>query len=272
MASLCVRRTSRASSSGIAVRVLGDGDVVDGSKILRFWRKLEIKIRVAALTTIGIFRRRVRIVRLGSRYGGWLVPVRLMYEGMLVVSAGVGEDTTFDAELVARYNCRIIGIDPTPRAVRHVQRSVASLGDAFNLVEVALSGSDDARPFYPPASPEHVSYSLVDQNGSAAPLMVKTARLSSVMRSLFDGDVPQIGLMKLDIEGAEGEVICDILDSGFRPPVICVEFDRRGLHHMLDTMWRIRRGGYVLVAVEGLNATFIAKNAVGPARGVPDGG
>ena len=73
-----------------------------------------------------IFRSSIRCssdiptVRLGSDYGGWWVPLDLPV-GSFCVSAGVGEDITFDLEIIETFDCSVLAIDPTPKAVT-VQR------------------------------------------------------------------------------------------------------------------------------------------------------
>jgi len=46
-----------------------------------------------------------------------LVPI-----GGTVISAGVGEDISFDLELIRLRNCTVIGIDPTEKAARSSAR------------------------------------------------------------------------------------------------------------------------------------------------------
>lgn len=216
--------------------------------------RVEIHSRRALLRLVGLTRRRVATVRLGSRYGGWVIPDGYINGQSLVVSAGVGEDTTFDEELIELTGCRILGIDPTPRAVAHVL--ARDLGPRFTLCEVAIAGSDGRRLFFPPSIPEHVSYSLVNDGSTAAPLSVETCRLTTILAQ-FSPLNRDPHMVKLDIEGAETEVLKDMSTNGPRPGILCLEFDRPGLHHTVRTLLVIRRMGYRIVAVEGLNASFM---------------
>jgi len=217
---------------------------------------IEVKCRMFVLATLGIFRRRTGIERFGSSYGGWIIPQGLLNNESLVVSVGVGEDTTFDEAIGNQYGCRIVGVDPTPRAAVHVEGAAAGLGRRFSLMSVALSGADGEREFYAPRLEDHVSYSLVHRSARSDALTVRTVRLSTLMRMLGETG-RDIQLLKLDIEGAECEVVADVVRHGPFPQAICVEFDRRGAHHLVRNFVRLVRGGYRLVAVEGLNATFV---------------
>ena len=46
---------------------------------------------------------------IGTQYGGWALNQELVPEGSCVISAGVGEDISFDLFLIKNKNCRIIG-------------------------------------------------------------------------------------------------------------------------------------------------------------------
>ncbi|SHJ95358.1 hypothetical protein SAMN05444404_2983 [Ruegeria lacuscaerulensis ITI-1157] len=61
----------------------------------------------------------LRLVTLGSNYGGWTFLDEGSLQGCAVVSAGLGEDASFDIEFANRYNAKVVIIDPTPRAVAH---------------------------------------------------------------------------------------------------------------------------------------------------------
>ena len=63
--------------------------------------------------------------RLGTRYGGWILPKDIeLNEDSVVYSAGVGEDISFDILLSDKYKCNIILIDPTKRAKKHYDEVV----------------------------------------------------------------------------------------------------------------------------------------------------
>ena len=58
--------------------------------------------------------------KLGTDYGGWLIPKKIsLNENSIVYSGGAGEDISFDLKLQDKYNCNILLIDPTQKAVKH---------------------------------------------------------------------------------------------------------------------------------------------------------
>ena len=49
------------------------------------------------------------------------------------VSAGVGEDISFDVEMINAYNPKVILIDPTPRAIAHFRQVEEKFGHASEV-------------------------------------------------------------------------------------------------------------------------------------------
>src|SRR3546814_15009346 len=73
----------------------------------------------------------------------------------------------------------------------------------------------------------------------------------------------RLDLLKVDVEGAEQEVIRSMLASGIRPTVLCMEFDQPApWQRIATTVRRIRKAGFRLVSVAGWNFTFVQEQAL----------
>ena len=60
--------------------------------------------------------------KLGTDYGGWWIQKNnSLNENSIVYSGGAGEDISFDLKLQDKYNCWIIIIDPTKKAIKHYE-------------------------------------------------------------------------------------------------------------------------------------------------------
>ena len=60
--------------------------------------------------------------KLGTDYGGWLIPKNIsLNENSIVYLGGAGEDISFDLKLQDKYNCWIVIIDPTKKAIKHYE-------------------------------------------------------------------------------------------------------------------------------------------------------
>ncbi|MBI4862151.1 MAG: FkbM family methyltransferase [Candidatus Riflebacteria bacterium] len=199
-------------------------------------------------------RRRDDLVRLGSEHGGWTVPASVLEAGAICYCAGAGEDLSFDLALTDRFACRVLVIDPTPRAVRHFEK-IAGAVHGLTLVPFGLWNRDETTRFYAPRDPRHVSHSIPNLQGTDRYFEAPCRRLTTLMREFGHRS---LDLLKLDIEGSEHAVIEDMLDAGVRPTILLVEFDQPA--PTLKTVALVReleRQGYGLVNIERWNFSFL---------------
>ena len=195
------------------------------------------------------------LVRLGSDYGGWIVPRRLLRPGAICYCAGVGEDATFDLELI-RHGCLVVSIDPTPRAIQFGEQ-VARQEPAFTLVPTGLWSAPAVMRFYAPRDRTQVSHSIVNLQGTAEYFEAECTTVQLLTEKLGHD---RVDLLKLDIEGAEFEVLASVLRDGPLPGTICVEFDQPSpMAAVRRTVSELRNAGYAPVAIERWNVTFCRK-------------
>jgi FkbM family methyltransferase len=214
---------------------------------------------VVAVPTLGL-------ERIGSDYGGWMVPTALIGAEWVCYCGGVGEDITFDLGLIERFGCRVFAFDPTPRAIAHVERLAPD--PRFTLVPVGLWSEDTRLRFYGPADPAHVSHSVVNLQRTRESFEAPVRSIRSLMDELGH---ETIDLLKIDIEGAEHAVLSSLPRAGVRPTVICAEIDRpvSTLRAWLTTR-RVAKAGYALVAMRGWDLTWVRREAL-PSRGEGSG-
>lgn len=237
-----------------------------------------------------IFRPRIKLmpdkvheIRLGTVYGGKTFMDRNYLHSGTVISAGLGEDASFDAEFSARYGAKVIIVDPTPRSIQYFKKLMVRIGqsaeceygtsgclpvesydlsavraDNLVLVEKALWVEATELRFFLPKNVEHVSHSIVnfqnDHRNDTAFIEVESITLGDLMAAL---KIDSIDLLKLDIEGAELEVLVNMLESAIYPKQILVEFDElsqpsvavRGKYEALYA--RLLSNGYVCRAWDG---------------------
>ena len=187
----------------------------------------------------------------GSIYGGWVLCDSESLHAAKIVSCGLGEDASFDVEIASHFDLKILIIDPTPRAISHFEKIVSRLGmskevnysdggvqltnsydltklnsSSLKLIPKAIWINDHPVKFFHPPIEEHVSHSIVNYQNSydtnTRYIEVPAISLKQLMQSESLESIP---LIKLDIEGAEVEVITSFLDDGIRPDQILVEYD-----------------------------------------------
>ncbi|WP_149830689.1 FkbM family methyltransferase [Streptomyces tailanensis] len=189
--------------------------------------------------------------RLGSDYGGWWVPTDLIAEDSVVYAAGVGEDASFDLALIKRFGCEVWAIDPTPRALEYAGRITDS---RWHFLPFGLWKEDAVMHFHPPVDTAHVSHSVTEVRGSGPGFDAQCYSLASLTQKLGH---QRVDLLKMDIEGAEGPVLDQLLMAEILPGAICVEFDAP------ESPWALRRrlsrlekAGYVVRWIEARNYTL----------------
>jgi len=188
-------------------------------------------------------------LQLGSDYGGYAVCPRGLSPATCVYSFGVGEDIRFERALVDRFGMQVDLFDPTPRSLEWLDAQ--PLGDRLIFHPWGLASFDGMARFRPPRNPAHISHRLVPESECSGDLIeLRVFRLSTLLQRLSHD---RLDVLKMDIEGAEYEVIADLLASPIRPTQILLEFHHhlRGvtLEQTEASVARLNRAGYRIFAV-----------------------
>jgi FkbM family methyltransferase len=186
--------------------------------------------------------------KLGTDYGSWVIPNSIsLSSDSVVYSAGVGEDISFDLLLQSKYNCNITLIDPTSRAKNHfdevssfyntndwkfsgdvqsdyklVIENLKPNLDKFQFLQVGLWKCKDRLRFYKHDNPLYVSQTLIpDMFGKN----YDEVSVNSVKNIMQENGHTKIDLLKIDVEGAEIDVINQMINDKIYPKYICMEMD-----------------------------------------------
>jgi hypothetical protein len=189
-------------------------------------------------------------ITLGSEYGGKTIYESPDLENSIVLSAGAGEDISFDIELINKFKLTSIIIDPTPRSIAYFQvirnnfgqqkshpyadsgyqnpetYDLRNISDAnLKLIPKALWKNNDFIKFYYPKNKSHVSMSALDiqrtkQDGDY--ILVESVDVLEICLNL---DLKYIPLIKFDIEGSALEVMEKMFNDNIFPGQIIIEID-----------------------------------------------
>lgn len=206
----------------------------------------------------GIAERPVPTERFGQGNGAWNVAAGSLRASSVVLSAGVGQDISFDLDIARQHGCRVLMLDPSPTGTATIER-LQPLPPKLSFEPIGLAGKDGPVAFAAPCHEAEGSFRVRggkdDEDGHVFPC----ERLSTFMAR---HNVESLDLLKLDIEGFEYGVLADTLASNCKVRQICVEF-----HHgvvpgvtrwqTLRTILLLRLHGYVLINHDGLNHTFL---------------
>jgi FkbM family methyltransferase len=187
-------------------------------------------------------------VTLGGRRAAWTMCPVCLHRESVVYSLGVGEDVTFDRELIRRWGVTVHAFDPTPRSIAWIEEQ--DLPPEFVFHPYGVAAQDGLRRFNPPREPGCVSHTLLDRNRAAEAIEAPVRRLATIMREL---EHARIELLKMDIEGAEYEVLEDLIASGVEVRQLLVEFHHRwpeaGIARTRQALRELRAAGYRIFSV-----------------------
>jgi FkbM family methyltransferase len=220
-----------------------------------------------------------KLEKLGSaHYGGWTVPTDKLNSDSVCYLAGAGEDISFDLVLAGRFSCKVFILDPTPRAKKHFDETIQSAitgnkmrgttGEYYDLdvnsigkikfETIGLWKQTETLRFYAPKDQSHVSHSISNLQHTDEYFLGPVNRLSELMKK---NEHWQLDVLKLDIEGAEFEVIDSILEDEVRVRILCIEFHKTDgqTHRIQEYLDKLEENDYKVVAREELDFTFISK-------------
>ena len=168
----------------------------------------------------------MNIKYLGTEYGGWVIDLDSIKDGDTIICGGMGEDISFEEELLKHKDVKIIEIDPTEKSHRFLENKFledSELSQKINLIKGAIeSETQEKVKIFKNKFPDYVSESVNNSH-------------SYVYDDFYEVDVISIkklkedynpSFIKIDIEGSEYNVLEDCI--GIRQ--VCVEFH----HHCLS--------------------------------------
>ena len=204
-----------------------------------------------ALQGRDLFRRaqvKLPTVRHGSGYGGWRIYPDPLDEESVVYSFGIGEDISFDLSLIETYGVQVHAFDPTPKSLAWLAEQ--KLPQEMHVHDFGVADFDGTAAFAAPEDPAHVSYSLRRAPGSADVAEGRVYRLRTIMERLGH---THVDLLKMDIEGAEYDVLQDLVDSRVDVRQLLVEFHHRfeqiGVEQTRAALAALNANGYRIFSV-----------------------
>lgn len=159
---------------------------------------------------------------LGNDRASWCVCPGGLSTSSVIYSFGVGEEVSFELELIRRFGLCVHAFDPTPRSIEWLRSQ--RLPGQLLFHPYGVADFDGLARFLPPADPAHVSHTLLVRETPWPAIEVPVLRLATIMKQLGH---KRIDLLKMDIEGAEYAVLDDLLASGILLNQLLIEFHHR---------------------------------------------
>ncbi len=206
-------------------------------------------------------------VRLGSRYGGWWLDRGIVGADPLMVDCGLGQDISFDAAFLSRFAGAVFGIDPNPQSLAwcrtHCPPGMHLLERAFwTSAGRTLTFHLPREIVELPRGADGISGSLIGSHEYVSGGASRSVTTTDLAELLAQARRAECDVLKLDIEGAEYEVLADLAARGLLAKCrqVLVEFHHRVTHHTQQETDRVvaavLAAGFRLVHVEGRNYSF----------------
>ncbi len=197
------------------------------------------------------------------KYGEWWFTPEGLIADSIVYSLGVGDDIDFDLSLIEKYGVAVHAFDPTPSSIDMLDGR--DLPQRFKFHPWAVAANDGSLTLYPylmkGGIKSEIMYTLIAEEETIDDAIeVPAYSLLTISEKLAHD---RINLMKMDIEGAEYEVLDSLLASPIKPTQLLVEFHHRfpgiGLEKTADIIERLRDAGYKIFAISetGREVSFL---------------
>jgi len=229
--------------------------------------------------TYKLYKTSYKLEKLGTDYGGWIIPIDIIQQRSICYLVGAGEDISFDVALSKRFNCNVFIFDPTPRSKAHFDKlidaaqsgkTIFELGNTkyevdkniishLQFKEIGIWKEADVLKFFQPKDSTHISHSITNIQDTDRFIEVRVEKLKTIMQSLGHD---HLDILKLDIEGAEFAVIDSIIDDKIDINVLCVEFHlskEGGLEQIQSTIRKLEKNNFAVIARDHYDFTFIKK-------------
>jgi len=201
-------------------------------------------------------------------YSGWVVVPEVIHENDIVYSLGVGDYIAFELDIIERKKVQIFAFDPTPYSVQWINKQ--ALPSTFHFFPWAAAGKDGTFFLYPRikrrSKRSEVMYTFHKQEERRKDgVSVDALTIESMAKKLGH---QKIDILKIDIEGAEYEVLDSMLSSALRPKLLLVEFHHRfkgiGKEKTIKAIDSLREEGYLKanISVTGREICFVNKSAI----------
>ncbi len=194
---------------------------------------------------------------LGNKNASFTVNPSVISSVDIVYSFGIGTDISFDLKLIEMFGLKVFAFDPTPKSIEWLnQQKLPENFKAFPLGIASYSGNAD---FFLPKNENYVSASMTTKQSDKF-VRVKVKTLGDIAKELGH---TSIDILKMDIEGAEYDVIDDILRSGIKIHQWLIEFHHRfhpeGSKITRRSIEKLRQAGFLLfhVSRNGEEFSFI---------------
>lgn len=184
------------------------------------------------------------LTRLGTAYGGWWIPKHVIdnrEDSRFALSIGIGYDVSFDKEILES-GFQVLALDPIPECVAFARKELADFAGLY-LENLGLATHSGQERFYAPKSALHDSWSSTNSQLTRfeESILFKVISLADLLVKYQSKIRDSWTMLKMDIEGAESEVIPSLCDLEYSFNFVAIEMDFLSLIPFLNVRSRFNR-------------------------------
>jgi FkbM family methyltransferase len=182
-------------------------------------------------------------ITLGNKNAAWTIIPHLINIDSIIYSFGTGTDISFDLAIIEKFGATVHAFDPTPKSILWIKNQ--QLPDKFIFHAKGLASHDGKAKFSLPDNPLHVSATILHKPDNQGFFIADVNRINTFMNELSHN---RIDILKMDIEGAEYEVIDDLIASDIQVTQLLIEFHHRfqnvGVSKTRYAIYKLRKAGF----------------------------
>lgn len=201
----------------------------------------------------------------GNSYGGFYLIPNLLKKDSIIYSFGIGEDISFDKDIIDVHHCHVYGFDPTPKSIDWCKKN--KLPKKFHFNDFGISDKTGMMKFHLPKNKNHVSGSLIHQQHVSVDNTVEV-KMKSFGDILSHFNHNKLAVLKMDIEGSEYNVIEGVLNANIQIDQIAIELHERffdnGKEKSIQLITTLNNHGYEVSGISPLyeEISFVRKEAL----------
>ena len=188
-----------------------------------------------------------------SKASEWTFIPDMIDANSVIYSLGVGDNIDFDLEIIRRFGASVFAFDPTPYAMQWVEEQ--ELSERFIFKPWAASGEDGTLRLYRRTNKRgkkaKVMWTAEGEAGDTTDFIDSPAyTIDSIMNAL---EHERVDILKMDVEGAEYEILEGLQNAKRPPKQLLVEYHHRfpgiGKEKTAASIRKLRDIGYKIFDV-----------------------
>ena len=209
-----------------------------------YFQKILNKLLIFLIKPFKIYQANKLNISEHKNYSNSFIFIDKLNEKSVAIDIGCAEDADLSKLLINKYNLKCYGIDPTKKHSEELLKLQNSSNNLFEYHQYAITTKDECLTFY--ESNINQSGSLISNhinvtNNNITKYKVQGMSLPSLFKKL---DLEKIDLLKLDIEGAEYNLLDAInINDLDKVDQIFIEFHHHAIPEFsqLDTKKSVKR-------------------------------